>query len=166
MVVWWCGEGCLDGWVDMYCGSICTDEGGKKRYNRRGFIGDKQDYLTSRDDDIFLYHYDPVFPKSWMFPPIVLVYWSGAWIMKCSRLLMGAYLFFICATHSTWRMILCYHIVSRRKRQCYIVVVEWVEEEELIVNQVFVVWGTLGCCIGVRFNRLDLTPASRSTEDV
>ena len=39
------------------------------------------------------------FPKSGMISPIVRECWSGDWIMRCGRILMGVCLFWIFATH-------------------------------------------------------------------
>ena len=71
--------------------------------------------------------------------------------------MLGDYFSFICATHRTFHMILCSHIVDREGRPSHMVVVGWVEKEVLIVNPVVEVSGGIGYHLGVVSIRLGLS---------
>ena len=74
---------------------------------------------------------------------------------------MGAYLFFICATHRPFRMILYFHLTSRWVNPRHLVVVGRSEGGLLLLIPVFEVSGTLRSLIGVGSNRLYLPPVPR-----
>ena len=63
VVVWRCGEGYLEGWVETSYESLCADEVGEEMDDMWIFLGYKEDYLPAWDGEIFLYQPGTVFPK-------------------------------------------------------------------------------------------------------
>ena len=157
VVGWICGEVCLEGWEDTYSDSIFTDKGGKGRDNWWYFLGEKGAYLPDWYDGVFFYHPDQ-FLKSWMFFPqssFVLERWSNP---RSSRLMMVSYLSCICDTHHPCCMIIYSRLTARRRCPRNLVMVEWVEEEGLIVIPVVEVSGALWWHIVVVLNMLVIPP--------
>ena len=158
MIGLWCGEGVLEGSGDISCDSVWYEYGVKGGDNWWLFWGEKGYFLTAWDDKIFLDQSDPFLPEYGMFPPIFHVCYSGTWIMRYGKLLMGYFWFLICATHLHCSMIHWYHPTDSQVYPYRLLVVGWVEEVVFQESRVFAEWGAPGCHIGFVFSRCDISP--------
>ena len=92
------------------------------------------------------------------YPPVVHACWSSAWIMRCSKLMIGVCLFRIFDTHHLCCMKPCLYIVAMKVHLYYLVVIGWTEEGLLRASQVVEGWGVRGYHLGVGSSRLGLPP--------